>query len=350
MTEIVRRPDFAGGGITDEERAKMAEYVKLWTRRAFRTEPIEPDKIVPAIKGIYAAANLKEPRVVIVPSPRVMAFAGGAAAAIWYQRKQGAPATDDATRAAAAATYDATFDATYAATRAATHAATRDATCAATFALKCASQWCRMYQGGNMWTSVECYLAAARDILGLNLEEHAKYSHWEAAAIHGGFRIMHEEFCMVSDFPEVLKVDNENRPHCEDGPSHKWRDGWTLHHWHGVRIPGEWIEDRASLTAAIALTRENIEERRAACEILGWDAILKELNATTIDADEDPEVGELLECDIPDIGREKFLRVRCGTGRTFALPVPPGMQTALEANSWTYGFDADSFIKPEVRT
>lgn len=162
---------------------------------------------------------------------------------------------------------------------------------------------------------------------------------------------MHEKFCVVSDFPEVLKVDDQNRAHCETGPSHRWRDGWSLYHWHGVRIPGEWIEDRESLTPKTALTWEHIEQRRAACEILGWEAILSELNANTIDEDGDPEIGTLVEVEIPEIGRERFLRVRCGTGRQFALPVPPTMRTALEANAWSYGFDnPQDFIKPEVRT
>ncbi len=201
-----------------------------------------------------------------------------------------------------------------------------------------------------MWASWDCYLTAARDILGLELEPHEKYKSWEASAREGGFRILHEEFCVVSDFPEFIKIDNENRPHCEDGPSHRWRDGWELFHWHGIKVPRHWIMDKTSLTAKEALTWENIEERRAACEILGWDAILQELNAEVIDKDDDPEIGELVEVEIPDIGSERFLRVRCGTGRQFALPVPPEVNTALEANAWTYGFDAKSFPKPEVRT
>jgi Zn-dependent protease with chaperone function len=66
-----------------------------------RTDPIDPAKIVPAIEGLYAAAKLKKPRVVIVPSPLVMAFAYGASAWIWHCRKNGKDAaTHDATRAA----------------------------------------------------------------------------------------------------------------------------------------------------------------------------------------------------------------------------------------------------------
>ncbi len=99
------------------------------------------------------------------------------------------------------------------------------------------------------------------------------------------------------------------------------------------------------------MTWQNIEQRRAACEILGWNAILSALDAKTIDRDGDPQIGELVEVSIPDIGRERFLRVRCGTGREFALPVPPDMKTALQANAWTFGFDDfRQFLKPEIRT
>jgi hypothetical protein len=124
-----------------------------------------------------------------------------------------------------------------------------------------------------------------------------------------------------------------------------------LYSWHGVSIPGEWIADRKSLTAKTALTWENIEQRRAAAEILGWVHILNELDATVIDADPDPEIGTLLEVELPDIGRERFLKVQCGTSRLFALPMPPHVNTALEAQSWSFGYDdVSEFFPPEIRT
>jgi hypothetical protein len=77
--------------------------------------------------------------------------------------------------------------------------------------------------------------------------------------------------------------------------------------------------------------------------------VLEQLNARVIDTDDDEEIGQLLEAEIPESGPERFLRVRCGTGRTFVLPVPRECNTAHEANAWSYGLDAMSF-KPEVRT
>jgi hypothetical protein len=59
----------------------------------------------------------------------------------------------------------------------------------------------------------------------------------------------------------------------------------------------------------------------------------------------------LLECDVPDSGRELFLRVRCGTGREFALLVTNSRaKTALEAQAWIHQMNIDEFIKPEIRT
>lgn len=46
----------------------------------------------------------------------------------------------------------------------------------------------------------------------------------------------------------------------------------------------------------------------------------------------------------------RFLVVRCGTERSFAIRVPQTMKTALEAQAWTWGLEPDQFVRPEVRT
>lgn len=281
QNKIIRTPTSAKGGLTEAEREQLKDHAKLWTRRIMRTDQIEPQKIVPAIKRLYEVSGLKEPRVVIVPSPYVARLAGGIAAAVWHLRGVNEvdvsdatntatyfatitatntatdAATDDATRdattyaATRAATDAATDAATYAATRAATGAATRDATEAPwlkqiiqeftpnneKFTLGCIEKSWRMQQGGNHWGQYDCFLSSMRDVLGLTgLDCWEKYEPWEQAAIHGSWRIMHPEFCMVSDFPEVLLKDEQNRPHCDSGPSHRWRDGFEIYHLDGVRL------------------------------------------------------------------------------------------------------------------
>ena len=76
------------------------------------------------------------------------------------------------------------------------------------------------------------------------------------------------------------------------------------------------------------------------------------MKAKTIDKDDDPEIGELIEVDHEAVGgKARFLRGMCATGRGFALSVPLTMKTALQANAWTYGYEASaSDFKPEIRT
>jgi len=386
--KIIRTKTEAKGGITPQEKAKLDLYAKEWIAIALRTAPIEAEKIVPAIEGIYAAAKLKKPRVVIVPSPRVMAFAYGASAWIWHCRKN---KSDAATRAATVdATYDATYaatvdatdaatvDATYAATNAATVDATRAATVDATYAatnaatydakqcftlageggIRCAKSWGRAYQGGNMWAGWVSYLAAFRDVLGLDLPEHKKFKHYEDAARHGGFRVMHEEFCIVSDFPEFIKIDDGNRPHCENGPSHKWRDGWALYHWHGVKVPKEWILNSEKLTAIEVLKTEDVEQRAAGCEIVGWEKIEKELGAKIINDSGSDDIGKLIEMQLPELSNSGlFLKAWCPRNGWIYEGVPHvsdvdqlPIDTALKAQAWRIGDRQDEYVHPTVRT
>jgi hypothetical protein len=142
----------------------------------------------------------------------------------------------------------------------------------------------------------------------------------------------------------------DNRLHREDGPAVEWPAGEAYWFWRGTEVPAEWITQRDRLDAKTALTWANIEQRRAACEMLGWHRILSELKVKSIDKHADPQIGELVEVTLPDAGRERFLRVLCGTGREFALPVPPTVKTAIEAQAWSWGLDASEFQKPEVRT
>ena len=167
---------------------------------------------------------------------------------------------------------------------------------------------------------------------------------------NSGWVSFYEDTVVFQHRPEVIKFDDQNRLHCEDGPAIRYRDGYSVYSWHGTRIPAEWIEKKSELTAKIALTWENIEQRRCACEIIGWAKILRELDSKVIDSDEDPMIGNLLEANIPGIGREKFLQVLCGTGPTFAFPVPPECKTAIEGNAWTFGVEPEMLRDLEVRT
>jgi len=207
------------------------------------------------------------------------------------------------------------------------------------------------FYGGAFYVSWLAFVTFLRDVMNWENSVLDIIPTYERLCRNAGSVWWHEDVVALSDNPLHIKFDEEERLHCEDGPAIKYADGWSLYSWHGTRVPGKWLTDtKNSLSASEAITWEDIEQRRCACEILGWAVILDELDAVTINDDGDPEIGVLLEVDLPDVGKERFLRVRCGTGRDFCLPVPPDVETALAAQSWTWGIDESEFIKPDVRT
>jgi hypothetical protein len=141
--------------------------------------------------------------------------------------------------------------------------------------------------------------------------------------------------------PEVKKRDDQLRVHCENGPAIVWGDT-KRYFWHGTEVPSEWIEDTASLTPKIALGQRNTELRHAACEIIGWARILELTNARVLDEHPDPQIGRLVVTDLPGSSGARFLLVKCGTGRDFAIPVPREVNTAVEAQCAIY-----PHLKPE---
>ena len=208
-----------------------------------------------------------------------------------------------------------------------------------------------------MWAGYDCYLTSCRDILGLKLTSHAAYSHWEQAAIHGGFRVMHEEFCLVSDFPEVLRVDDQNRPHCETGPSHRWRDGWALYHLWGIKVPAEWIENRDTIDPSEILKSPNVEQRAVGMRFLGA-RMISALKPRILDGDPNSEMGALVEVRLdgfPEPGR--YLQAKCPRNNQIFEGVPRvsdvdglPIETALHAQAWRVGDPLSEYVHPEVRT
>jgi hypothetical protein len=381
-----------------EHESQIKEHTQKWIDNGLSTKPMDDydkQQMIIAIKGLYESAGLKSPpdeRIIFVPSPMVARFAGGFAASIWYKRKTHVASYDAtlaATRAATfaatdAATYaailDATYDAIDDATDDATDAAiddaivdaTLDATLDATYALNknwftdiapfvaagiklnvgkfgfsCAASSWRMIQGGNFWSGSCCFLSFFKDVAKLNID-YSKYFYWEKACLHGSYRIMHPEFCLISDRPTKILLDN-GVPHSEKEPYIQWSDGTGFYAFQGIRVPAYWITNPELLTPEDAITWENIEQRRAACTILGWHNILHHpsVNAKVIAINKNPEIGTLYEINLPDAGKTRIVKAQCATGRTFGFLVPTESKTPAEGLARTYGWDENMSITPE---
>ena len=137
--------------------------------------------------------------------------------------------------------------------------------------------------------------------------------------------------------PRPSMLIENSRLHSAVGPAVTWPGGASYYFWRGTQVPAEWIEKRDTLSASIALTWKNIEQRRAAAEIIGWARVLEQLKPKTVDIHPNPFVGTLLRVDLPDAPGEQFLKVRCATRRDFVLCVSKTAKTALEAQTemWT---------------
>jgi hypothetical protein len=194
-------------------------------------------------------------------------------------------------------------------------------------------KWGNYYQGGNMWSAWDCYLTAARDILGLKLKSHAAYSSWESLAKLGGFRFMHSKFCMVTAFPEIIKTNEIGQPHNESGPSHQWPDGWSLWHINGVRVDEQIVMQPETQTIQQIHSEQNGDVRSVRIDRFGWTRYLKETNSKEIDINENDVDGTIEALYVTPDGSKKLV-VPCPTGRLFCLGVPKEIKTCVQAQNW----------------
>jgi hypothetical protein len=195
-----------------------------------------------------------------------------------------------------------------------------------------------------------CMMTFLRYVVELDIA--GGWGHWDAYEKAGmaSARFMTPEFTIVSDRSTIIKVDDQNRPHAESGPSHRWADGTKLYYWHGTAVPQQWIEAPDTVDPKLALTLKNVEQRFVLAQILGWTKVLANYPHRVIDVDADPMIGTLIEVDLPDLGPSRFIRVLCGTGRTFLLEVDNDCTTALEANARRCGITPDLLRQVEART
>jgi hypothetical protein len=163
-----------------------------------------------------------------------------------------------------------------------------------------------------------------------------------------------EGLVIACDRPAVIQMEEHParpgtyRLHATDGPAVRWRDGWTLYAWHGVRVPAALIETPSQITRADLLAERNAEVRRAMMERLGHDRFAALLDLVPVHEESwGGQTYTLLRTREPDaVARDclQFVRVTCpSTGRVYHLCVPPTIRTAREAVAWTFGRAGDTY-------
>ena len=372
--------------LTAEQIARFPEWADKWIKIGLCTDEADWDTFGNSLRIAYERAGIPFPNKIIrVQSPIVGAFASSIAESIFRNGTVRdavvdavvdavGDAVDDAVRGAVGgavrgavvgavddavrgAVRGAVGDAVDDAVRGAVDDAVRGAVGGAVGGAVKRIKW-HYWLGGQFWVGGwwggPAFVSFLTDVCGLELpidiaERALAYRKICESVNHVW---PNKSFVMVCNRPKFIKKDEQGRLHSQTGHAIQYRDGWGISAWHGTVIPDIWITDPLSLTPKIALQQENLDKRRAACEILGWHRILTELNAVSINKHESEMIGELFEVDLPDSGKERFL-VCCdyagGKKRTFALNVPLEMRTAHEANALTWGYKPNEY-QPEIET
>jgi hypothetical protein len=208
-----------------------------------------------------------------------------------------------------------------------------------------------LWSGGNMWGQVTSFITFFRYIAKLNID-YSKFDAYEKLSIHSGPRFMHKKFCIISDKPLFIKRDEQHRPHCETGPYIKWSDESALYAIHGTRVPAWIIEKPLEITVEKIEKEENLEVKRIMIDKYGIGKYIEDSRAVLIHKD---KFGELYEKIIINDEPIKLVKVinstpeSNGSKKIYWLRVPPYIQTAEEAVSWTFGLNPKEY-KPKIET
>jgi hypothetical protein len=207
--------------------------------------------------------------------------------------------------------------------------------------------------GGSLWNAGFCaWISFFRDVCCLKLKVLKNFKVNETLAKSCGWVWWHQNVLAISDRAEIINRDEQNRLHCTNGPSVKYRDGWAMYHIHGVRVPAKVVMAPATLTVKEIETEKNAEIRRVMIERYGQDKFLVDSVAKQIHSD---DFGTLFRKDIP--GDEPLVMVKVvnstpepdGSFKDYFLRVPPTMERARQAVAWTFGLE-ESAYEPAMQT
>jgi hypothetical protein len=209
--------------------------------------------------------------------------------------------------------------------------------------------------GGNQWAGAPARLEFFREVARLPIDW-GKWIPWKTLAERSGPRYLHKDFCIVSERPERLLVDDQNRPHCDDGPFCRWRDGVSLYAIHGTYVPWWIVELPERLTVGRIQSEGNVEVRRIMIDRYGLERFMLDSQADLIHEEEDELGNPLRLYRANDEGDEPIVTIRLvnstpepdGTFREYMIRVPPNMTRATEARNWVCYLPADALFTQQT--
>lgn len=173
----------------------------------------------------------------------------------------------------------------------------------------------------------------------------------------GSFAWADRDFVIASERASVIQVDEDGLPHKEGEPAMLWPDGWGVYFHHGVAIPPKWVTKRDIISPMAIIEHGNIAQVAAGFEVIGWRRVINAFGCTTLDRGASPDIGDLIEVDIPRLDRPlRFLRAQCPRNGVIIEGVPHvddfglPINSALRAQAWRIGLHPSEYYHPEIRT
>jgi hypothetical protein len=302
--------------LSEAQIAKFPEYIKNWTDIGLSTLPACRETAEQGIREMYAAAGLAPPKKIVwCGSP----LSQGLTRAIIIDKKLNELIGDSVRDSVWASVWASVRDSVWASVRASVGdsvgASVRDSVWDSVWDSVGASVWDSV--GASVGDSVRASVGdsvrasvwdSVRDSVGnsvgnsvygqhdaswlafykyfhdeLNLVEQTKKLNglWLLAK-SAGWTIPHENICWVSERHNILERDERGRLHSTTGPACAYPDGWAIYAVHGVRVPADIIEDRASITVARIDSEANAEVRRVMIDLYGPKRYLADSGAVVV--------------------------------------------------------------------
>jgi hypothetical protein len=348
--------------LTEEHKAQLKGWADKWIENAMSTVLMTADdkiECVKYVKELYTVANLPVPTFIyFVPSPFAMLVIGGFAAAIAQlgnKSKYTIPQMVDMVLNSAdvkSNTKTKWYVGAYDVKKLNAELGLGE------LGLECVKKSRDMWNGGNQWSGWVSHISFFRHVAKLPID-YSKWDCYEQLTKLSGPRIMGETFCIVSDKPVVLTVNDRNQPHNETGPFCKWSDGCALYSINSVRIPAYVVDNPEKITVELIENESNVEIRRVMIDRYGKDKFILDSKSEIVHTD---DFGTLYKKDLT--GDEPIYMVKVvnstpepdGTYKDYWLRVDPklygGITTARAAvaSTWRNKDGSLLFKKPEDYT
>lgn len=162
-------------------------------------------------------------------------------------------------------------------------------------------------------------------------------------------------FCVMTERPTKIALDEQIRLHNLKGPAIEWPDGFGVYAVAGIPVDSVLIDFPELLNTDRIEDEDNAEVRRALISLYGEERFMKDSGATIVSYGRDEAKLWSRSFASDDDGPFQMVEVKNstpepdGTYKTYFLRVPPTVKSADEAVAWTFDLPAETY-SPEKET